>query len=155
LRSLVRVGVSAGVLGAILWPLQRPVLEDGFPLSTYPMFVQDRSTVKLYRAVGLDDQAAEHILPPRLIVGDDQEPMLAAITVEREMRRGQARRAELCAQIARAAREDPDFSELLAIELRIELHDPIAYFEGAPGEGLLEGRTQTHCKLRPAETSRE
>lgn len=148
MKATLRAGLSALLIGAVLWPLTRSVLRDGFPFSTYPMFIQDRSTAKLYRAVGLDRDGSERRLPPRLVVGDDQEPMLSALTLERAIRKSKARRAELCAEIAAAAAVDPEFGSLWAVELRIETHDPVAYFVDPKAGEAFEPITKTHCKVK-------
>ncbi len=141
-----RILISALAVIGVLSPLGRDVLVDGFPLSTYPMFISDRSTAKLYNAVGFRDEQSVR-LPGRVIAGDDEEPMLAAQTLELAIKRSKKARKQLCREIAQAVAQDPEFKDLERVELRLELHDPIAYFTESPAPPPQTIKRRTSCRV--------
>jgi hypothetical protein len=95
-RLLVVAPVVAAL--AVASPLLRDPTSDTYPLSTYPMFATDRGGAhRIATAVEIDPDGTVHRLSPELIAGTD-EVVLAAVTVDRSVRRGEA--DELCAEIA-------------------------------------------------------
>lgn len=102
----------------VLSPLLREPRSDTYPLSTYPMFAGDRGAEHVIAtAVEVRPDGSIARLSPQLIGGAD-EVILAAVTVQRAIARGEA--AELCAEIA--ARLGPGRT----IEVRRETVDAVA-----------------------------
>lgn len=98
--------------------------DDGYPLSTYPMFSHDRGRVAVIdTAVGFDAAGGRHRLDPTRIAGGI-EVIRAAVTVSRSIRAGDT--AALCAEIAERARGR---AELVRIEVVSETHDVVDFFE--------------------------
>lgn len=136
--------VTAAVVAVIAVPVFHPGQPDGFPLSTYPMFASARgSDVSVATAVGIDESGDAHRLDPVAIGGTD-EVMLAATTVARAVRSGEAETARLCAEIAGRVADEHD---LVAVELRSETHDAIAWFDGDrdPSSSV----THARCDVTP------
>ncbi|MEO1228633.1 MAG: hypothetical protein AAFZ18_06995 [Myxococcota bacterium] len=115
--SLHAYGLTAGVVLLVLSPLGHG--QDGFPLSTYPMFSSRRPEVAtLARAVGATSTGEPVPLSPSLVSGSS-EPMQAVSTVNRTIRAGKPASERLCQDIAkRVADAKPE-----AREIRIELVD--------------------------------
>lgn len=100
-------------------PLLREPASDTYPLSTYPMFATDRGAIHdIATAVRIDADGTVHRLSPHLIGGTD-EVILAAVTVDRAIARGEA--DELCAEIL--ARLDDGST----VEVRRERVDVVAH----------------------------
>ncbi len=90
---------SAVAVAVVALPVLRSPGRDSFPLSTYPMFAAARPPVaSFFTAVALDRSGRQLPLATRAIGGTD-EPVHAAVTVQRAIAEGRA--AELCAEIAR------------------------------------------------------
>jgi hypothetical protein len=121
-RSQVRIAVLVLVALVMAWPALRRPPTDGYPLSTYPMFADDRGdTSTIATAVGITVDGDEARLSPEELSGSD-EPMQAISTAAAAVREGRA--AGWCAQVARRV-TDPDIS---AIQVRRETHDVVAHF---------------------------
>jgi hypothetical protein len=114
-------------MGTVLAVAAPAVLgRDGFPLSNYPMFAEDRGRESdVATAVGVTAAGARVRLSPELIGGSD-EPILASATAERAVT-STAGAETLCASIARRAEGDAD---LRAIEVVTERYDAVDYFAG-------------------------
>ena len=82
----------------VLAPALRDPVNDSYPLSTYPMFADERPDVaNLPTVVGVDSEGSVHRLSPQLISGSD-EVILAAATVADAIDSGDA--DVLCAEVA-------------------------------------------------------
>jgi hypothetical protein len=91
--------LSVFLIGAVGWPAFREPSNDGFPLSTYPMFAQRRGRVHEVvsaRAVAADGGTV--LVPPELIA--NAETMQAIRTLSRAIRAGKGEAQRLCEQIA-------------------------------------------------------
>jgi hypothetical protein len=99
---------------------------DSFPLSTFPMFSDQRtSSETVDTAVAVADQR-EWRLDPERIAGTD-EVILAAGTVSTAIYEGKA--GQLCAEIAwRVSRAGP--SAATAVEVITERYDAVRWFAG-------------------------
>jgi hypothetical protein len=122
-----RAAAMVGLVGVLALPALRTDPPDGFPLSTYPMFSSPRGRdVAVATAVGIDAAGGAHRLDPALI-GGTGEVMLAATTVRLAVDAGEDELVRLCREIASRAAGDPG---LVAVELRTEIHDAVAWFDG-------------------------
>jgi len=121
-----RRGVVAAVIAtlAVVAPILRQPARDSFPLSTYPMFADDRGPVAVVNTVlGVDRGGATHTLSPEIIGGSD-EVILAAATVSNAIRAGAADR--LCAQVA----ERTDVGTYRWLRVVTHRYDTVAYLDG-------------------------
>lgn len=141
MRTWVRVAVLVAVALVMAIPALRRPPTDGFPLSTYPMFARDRGeTSTIATAVGLTGDGSEVRLSPEVLAGSD-EPMQAISTAAAAVRdgRGEAWCQEVSARI--------DDVEVVAVEVRRETHDVVAYFtDDAPA---LDVDVVARCSVRP------
>ena len=114
--ALARVLISLAFVGATLSALHRDPLDDGFPLSTYPMFAQPRTTrfTEDY-ALGVDRYGVTRPLPA--ITSGSSEVLQAAELYEDAVRGGGRRLAPLCAAVARAVAGDPALSDVTAVRI--------------------------------------
>jgi hypothetical protein len=121
---LVTIAAVVVVLSPLVWDEDR----DSYPISTYPMFARDRGRVRSYATVvGVRAGGEIERLSPEAIAGT-REPVQAAETVIREVRRGHA--AALCDDVAaRVAGRDGD-AEPRSLEVVTETYDVLAYFDG-------------------------
>jgi len=123
--------VGALVLGAAIWPAFRDPHDDDFPLSTYPMFANDRGKVaRVVRAVAVSPDGAEHRIAPELV--SNAEAMQVVSTLQRTFRAGQAESDRLCRAIAGRLRTSGDAT--MAGAARVELQslavDSVRYLGG-------------------------
>lgn len=92
------VVVAVAALAAVLWPVVRRPQVDSFPLSTYPMFTQERPRVTtIDLAVGVDADGRDVRLDPGL-VGGTIEVIQAVATVAAGIRHGTT--TALCEEVA-------------------------------------------------------
>lgn len=92
---------STLLLAALAWPAVAPNEVDDLPLSGYPMFARERSSVSRFQVVvHVDDEGVEHRLDPHEIADTDQ-PMQAVMTIRQAIADGTA--VELCERIASGA----------------------------------------------------
>lgn len=131
---------SLGLVGATLAPVVRAPDDDGFPLSTYPMFATPRPrTLVVSYARGVDRAGEPHALAPALL--GTGEVLQALVRVSRAISAGVAASAGLCAAIADRVAADPARDDLVAIELVTGAYDAVAALTtGAAGEILRHAR---------------
>ena len=104
--SLVsRVLISVALLGATLSALHRDPLDDGFPISTYPMFATKRGT-QLEMIYGLGVTASGETRPLPSDVTGTGEVLQAAVVYEDAVHAGSKALASLCATIATRVASD-------------------------------------------------
>jgi hypothetical protein len=125
--------VSLALCSAVLAPAVRSPDDDGFPLSTYPMFAAPRPrelTMASARGVTRDGR------PRRLSPGDlgTGEVMQAFATLQRAAAAGPGQRAELCAAIAARVARDAALADVIAVELVIGSYDAVAVVTEAGGD---------------------
>ena len=119
------------LMGATAWPAFRAPSEDGFPLSTYPMFASRRGRVHEVvsaRAVAADGTWVR--VPPVYVA--NAETMQAIQTLSQAVRRGEAESLQLCAAIAGRLRgaDDAALNRAARVELVTERVDAIDYLAG-------------------------
>jgi hypothetical protein len=117
--------VSIVLIGATLSVLRRDPNDDGFPLSTYPMFAHDRGRdLVMAYALGITAAGERRYLTPR-IVGSD-EVLQAMRIIERALRDRQELEA-LCARIAARVRGHADYRDIVTIKIVRGTHDVVDF----------------------------
>jgi hypothetical protein len=119
-------------VGATLSPLVRDPHDDGFPLSTYPMFATPRQTQQV-----VDYPIGETITGERRrlsagVIGSGE--VLQALGIVAHAVGHAPELPALCARIASAVAADDRFADVVTIRIVTGEHDAVAYFvDGAPG----------------------
>jgi hypothetical protein len=120
------VVVSVALIAATLWPVTRDPRDDGFPLSTYPMFASRRPTRQTYRyALGETATGERRTLAPSVVCTG--EVLQALRVIDRAMAGDRAEQQKLCASIAARVAADDDFADIVAIRLVTGTHDAVEY----------------------------
>jgi len=118
--------ISIGLIAATLEPVVRAPDDDGFPLSTFPMFAHRRPPrVKVSYARGVTGDGRQRELAPRHLGTD--EVMQAFSMLQRAASGGPAARQALCRAIAARVSTDDDFRDVTAIRLVGGWHDAVAF----------------------------
>jgi hypothetical protein len=118
--------VSIALIGATLSPLARKPADDGFPLSTYPMFAWARPTqLTASYALGVTAGGGRRYLSPAL-VGSGEVLQARAIIEAAVARRGPGLVA-LCQQIASRVASRGSYSEVTAIRIVTGTHDAVEF----------------------------
>ena len=121
---------SLALCGAVLAPAVRAPDNDGFPLSTYPMFAAPRSrelTMASARGVTRDDRPRT-LSPAHVGTG---EVMQAFATIQRAAAAGPDERSALCAAIAARVAGDTALADVVAVELVSGTYDAVELVAGA------------------------
>lgn len=134
---------SAVVIAATIWPALRDPPRDSFPLSTYPMFSSVRDKPSVHVIVGFTAAGNERRIPPKLIA--NAEVMQAAQTISKAIRRKQAK--QLCARVAGRVAEDPEYADLVRLEVQSRRFDPRTYFTSESGRTPLRQRRRASCEV--------
>jgi hypothetical protein len=123
---VVAAVVSLGLLGATLWPVIREPRDDGFPLSTYPMFASKRPTLQTYRyGLGETARGERRVLRP-IFVGT-AEVLQAIRVIDRAAASGRGELRRLCDAVAARVAADDDFGDVVAIRIVSGTHDAVEY----------------------------
>ncbi|HEY5951254.1 MAG TPA: hypothetical protein VIV40_37435 [Kofleriaceae bacterium] len=118
--------VSLALIGVVLWPLLRDPVDDGFPLSTYPMFATKRPTQQTFRyALGETAVGERRTLSPGLV--GTGEVLQAIQVIDRAVVSGQGEIAKLCTVIAARVAADDDYRDVVAIRIVTGTHDAVEY----------------------------
>ena len=133
--------VSIALLGATLSPLLRSPDDDGFPLSTYPMFALDRPTRLVLTYALATGAHARHAISPDII--GSQEPMQAMAILETAMVRAPDANA-LCERIAARIATDDDYADATAVQIVTGTHDAVDYLLHQVAGNELE---RAHCGI--------
>lgn len=131
------------ILGAAVWPALGEPPRDSFPLSTYPMFSTLRGQAWLDVIVGFDTNDHERPIPPRLVA--NVEVMQAAQTIRIAVRK--RRPKLLCEQVAARVAADPEFTQIVRLEVQSRRFDPLTYFVTADGKAPLKLRRRARCAV--------
>jgi len=124
-RPLAAAVGSLVLVAATLWPVARDPREDGFPLSTYPMFATARPTT-LVMSYPLGETAHGNVaLLPRLI--GSPEVLQARAIVERAVAGGRNGMAQLCGRIAERVALEEQFRDVTGIRIVSGTHDAIEF----------------------------
>jgi len=111
---------SVALLALVAWPVVRDPRDDAFPLSTYPMFAEPRTTaLTMDYALGETAAGERRTLSPRLV--GTGEVMQAYARFERAVHTGQA--AALCAEIAARLHA----TDIAVVRIVTGQHDAVDY----------------------------
>ncbi|CAN5642698.1 hypothetical protein BH11MYX1_BH11MYX1_40900 [soil metagenome] len=117
--------VSFALVAAVLSALLRDPLDDGFPISTYPMFAQPRTTrLDLTYALGVARDGSARSLRSE-VVGTD-EMLQAAAIYDDAVHGGATKLGPLCTSIAASVARDPAYADLQAVKIVAGSHEVIA-----------------------------
>jgi hypothetical protein len=136
--------VSLALVAATLEPLVRDPYDDGFPLSTYPMFATKRETKQTFHyALGVTSTGQRRTLSPALI--GSNEVLQALRVIEGAVGRGTVATRALCETIATRVATDDDFTDVVAIRIVTGTHDAVDYL--AHGKVGLESEL-VRCEVK-------
>jgi hypothetical protein len=135
------VGLGVVVLAAL--PALSRAEDDGYPLSTYPMFARPLSRATVYFVERVDGKRSRRLTPEQV---SGHEVMQSFKTLRRAADGGPEAVRTVCRAIAeRLARADPR-RQRVALEVVAARFDPVAYFtSGAPPE---DRTVLARCKSR-------
>lgn len=135
--------VSLALIGATLEPLRRDPDDDGFPLSTYPMFAHDRGrALGLAYAIGITERGERRYLTPQ-IVGSAE--VLQAMRIVEHALRDRRELDALCARIAVRVKDDDDYRDVTTIKIVRGMHDVIDFLVN---DRLGPEKERTRCVVR-------
>lgn len=118
--------VSLVLIGATLEPLIRDPYDDGFPLSTYPMFAMKRPTVQTFHyALGVTRDGRRRTLSPALV--GTGEVLQAMKVFDHAVERGRHELDSLCNAIATRVAGAEDFADVVTIRIVRGTHDAVEY----------------------------
>jgi hypothetical protein len=136
-----RMIATAVVVGAVVAPV---VLDaDSFPLSTYPMYSQLRTTEVAFATAQAVDGALQTRPLSLGIIGASDDPLIVAGELRAAIRSGRA--ADRCREIADRWRTEPSALESDAIEVVTEVHDVVLLAAGS--ESLIERTVHARCDV--------
>jgi hypothetical protein len=119
--------VSVAMLAAVLWPMVRKT--DGFPLSNYPMFSRARKAeAQVFHVVAFSSHGEHRPVSPSLL--GTEEVMQASQAARIAFRRGAVASMELCREVASRVVADQRWKDIESLEVREDVFDTIAYWEG-------------------------
>jgi hypothetical protein len=136
--------ISIALIAATLSPLLRAPNDDGFPLSTFPMFAWKRPTrMSMSYPIGETAAGERRYLKPRLV--GSGEVLQARAIVERAVAKGGTALQQLCGKIAANVRATPRFADVVRVRIVSGTHESIAY--------LVDGKLgveveRTRCEVR-------
>jgi hypothetical protein len=134
-------GLMLVLVGAVVSPAISKRPRDDYPLSTYPMFAEDRGrTATVEQAIGVLRSGERLILPPRYLGTD--EVLQAKTKLEGALASG--RSDALCSEIA--GRVLSDRSDVIEVIIRTITVDTIAYFQNADAATKSE-RVYARCPV--------
>ncbi len=146
MSRLVAAILSIAFVAIVLEPVIRAPHEDGFPLSTFPMFARPRPSrvaVSYARGVTADGTARE--LRPRHL--GTREVMQAFTMLQRAVDAGPAARQALCAAIAARVAADPEYRDVTVIRILGGSHEAVEFVgRGMRGEATGEV-THARCDV--------
>lgn len=128
-RRLAAV-ISLALCGAALEPLVRAPDDDGFPLSTYPMFAAPRpAELTMAWARGVAPGGRRALAPEHVGTG---EVMQAFATLQRAASGGPDDGVALCRAIAARVAGDAARADVAEIELVVGTYDAVRWLAGDP-----------------------
>jgi hypothetical protein len=108
---------------AVASPVLRDPDDDGYPLSTYPMFAHDRGrTVTLAYAIGMTSAGERRVLEPELV--GTHEVLQAVMVIDGAVASHEVE--PLCQRIAVAVAADPDHADIDSVRIVLGTHDAVA-----------------------------
>jgi hypothetical protein len=150
-NRLYAYAVSVAFLGAVAAPGLGDVNDDGYPLSTYPMFARQRARVNdVTGAFAVWKDGRRVALPPRLVANG--EAMLAVATLHRALAAGRVATRALCGALAArvASTRDAELAGASRIEIVTQRVDSIDFLGGRRPSTGDAGRVRAHCAVTKA-----
>jgi hypothetical protein len=144
--------VSAILLAVMAVPALRAPDDDGFPLSTYPMFAHRRGrTNDVTSAIAVFADGGELAIPPRYVA--NSETMQAFYRLSRAVAAGDEAASALCEEIARrlSTADDSRLRGARQVKLITESVDAIDYLAGRAKPA--QRRTHASCKVMAGDGS--
>ena len=118
--------VTIALIGATLSPLLRRPIDDGFPLSTYPMFAWKRPTkMSMSYPIGETATGQRRYLVPRVI--GSGEVLQARAIVERAVGKGGKDLAAFCEKVAANVARFDIFDDVVRIRVMSGTHDSVEF----------------------------
>jgi hypothetical protein len=127
-------------------PLLRNPLDDGFPLSTFPMFAEPLAQPVFHSAEGVRADRSRVMLPPEAIANG--AAMQAVQTLQTAHGQGRHALRQLCERIARQLPQNPKWRDVQRVEIASARYDPVAYFVSGPAPS--ERNVLHKCRVRSA-----
>ena len=118
--------LSVALIAITLSPVLRQPSDDGYPLSTYPMFAFKRPT-KLTMDYALGVTAAGKTVFLRPWHTGSGEVLQARAIIDRGVHGGPKALGALCTDIAKRVATDEEFPDVVTIELVTGTHDAVDY----------------------------
>lgn len=137
MRQWLISGFAAVMIVAVIAPMVGPTSEDGFPLSTYPMFSRPLPAVTSQATAAGFDRGGDQVALTPTVIGGTREIIQAAMTAANEVAGGSSDR--FCREVL-----DRAPSEVTAVEIVTETYDVVAYFAGTkqPSEREVHARCE-------------
>lgn len=126
MQRVLAAVVSIALIGATLSPLLRDPYDDGFPLSTYPMFASERPTSLTFHYALGEGRAGERVTLTPGLVGTG-EVLQAMRVLDRAVSGGRAEMAKLCDAIARRVAADSEVAHVASIRIVTGTQDALDY----------------------------
>lgn len=143
LKKVYALAVTGVLLLATLSPLIRSPLDDGFPLSTYPMFASKRDTKQTFNyPLGITSSGERRTLGSHFL--DTGETLQALSTVDHAVSQGKKEMEPLCRRIAENVAADERFADVVTIRIVTGTHDAIDYLAD---DKVGPERTRFHCPV--------
>ena len=117
---------SIAMLVATLSPLVREADDDGFPLSTYPMFAHRRARVQTLDYVLGETSRGERRTLDTAVTGTS-EVLQALAMIERAVGAGSVERQQVCQAIAARVAAESAFDEVAMVRIVTGRHDAIDF----------------------------
>lgn len=118
--------VSLALIGATLWPLARDPADDGYPLSTYPMFSWKRPTkMRLTYGIGLTAAGQRRYLSPA--IAGSREILQARAILERAAGQGPKALRALCDAMAARVAASPAHADVVELRIVVATHDAVEF----------------------------
>jgi hypothetical protein len=126
-RAHIAAGLaSIALIAATLSPLVRAPTDDGFPLSTYPMFATRRlTTLTMHYALGEATPGERIILAPELV--GTGEVLQAMRVIDRAVMGGKPAMSKLCAVIASRIAGEREYAAVTTVRIVTGTHDAVEY----------------------------
>jgi hypothetical protein len=134
-----------GVVLAVASPLFRNATDDGYPLSTFPMFATPREQPTFYSAEAVRADGSRVTISSELIANG--AAMQSAQTLRSAHAQGKRTLRQLCERIAKQVPQAAELGQVERVELVTARYDPIAYFVSGPAP--LEREVLHKCRVRP------
>jgi hypothetical protein len=144
MRRFLSYVFGALLMGLTLSPAFRPFTDDSYPLSTYPMFAQERSTICLSHVQGLEAGGVSRALPPPMVA--NEEITQAQQIVRAAVSSGGRALLDLCDAIARRVAARDEFSAVERIDIVTSCYEPTAYF--TRGSEPSSTKPRAACEVR-------